>query len=102
MNRLTSHDSGLKPYVVYANERIWREIYNKLMIYEDLDVEPEEIGSLLLWCEENSLGNLVGLLNAIAIGNVHVMRHGEWLPVDDLEDTFDCSECDAMVAKRLP
>lgn len=27
------------------------------------------------------------------------VRHGEWLPVDELYDAFDCSECDAMVHK---
>lgn len=26
--------------------------------------------------------------------------HGEWLPVDEKEDAFDCSECDAMVHRR--
>lgn len=28
------------------------------------------------------------------------MRHGEWLPVDDALDAFDCSECDAMVQRK--
>lgn len=26
--------------------------------------------------------------------------HGCWIPVDEKEDTFDCSVCDAMVQKR--
>lgn len=26
--------------------------------------------------------------------------HGYWIPVDEKEDAFDCSECDAMVQKR--
>lgn len=33
--------------------------------------------------------------------DVAPVRHGRWLPVDELEDAFDCSECDAMVSKRL-
>ena len=28
------------------------------------------------------------------------IRYGEWLPVDDKNDAFDCSECDVMVSKR--
>lgn len=28
------------------------------------------------------------------------IRYGEWLPVDDKNDAFDCSECDAMVMKK--
>lgn len=27
--------------------------------------------------------------------------HGRWLPVDEKNDAFDCSECDAMVHKRM-
>lgn len=26
--------------------------------------------------------------------------HGRWIPVDEKNDAFDCSECDAMVKKR--
>lgn len=37
----------------------------------------------------------------IANHDVAPVRHGRWLPVDELEDAFDCSECDAMVSKRL-
>ena len=28
------------------------------------------------------------------------IRYGEWLPVDDKNDAFDCSECDVMVMKK--
>ena len=28
------------------------------------------------------------------------IRYGEWLPVDEKEDAFDCSECDVMVMKK--
>ena len=27
--------------------------------------------------------------------------YGYWIPVDEKEDAFDCSKCDAMVSKRL-
>jgi len=26
--------------------------------------------------------------------------HGRWVPVDEKQDAFDCSECDAMVQRR--
>lgn len=29
-----------------------------------------------------------------------VVVHAEWIPVDDTNDAFDCSECDAMVRQR--
>lgn len=41
--RLTTHDKGRQPYVITANERTWREIYDKLAAYEDTGYEPEEI-----------------------------------------------------------
>ena len=28
------------------------------------------------------------------------VKHGRWLPVDEKNDAFDCSECDAMVVKK--
>ena len=28
------------------------------------------------------------------------IRYGEWLPMDDKNDAFDCSECDVMVMKK--
>lgn len=28
------------------------------------------------------------------------VKHGRWIPVDEKEDAFDCSECDAMVQRR--
>lgn len=42
--------------------------------------------------------NRIGIISA---ADVQPVRHGRWLPVDELEDAFDCSECDAMVSKRL-
>lgn len=29
-----------------------------------------------------------------------IIRHGRWLPVNEKEDAFDCSECDAMVQQK--
>lgn len=37
----------------------------------------------------------------IPAADVAPVIHGTWLPVDELNDAFDCSKCDAMVAKRL-
>ena len=28
------------------------------------------------------------------------IRYGKWLPVDDKNDAFDCSECDVMVMRK--
>ena len=41
--RLTIHDKGRQPYVITANERTWRAIYDKLSAYEDTGLEPDEI-----------------------------------------------------------
>lgn len=29
------------------------------------------------------------------------VRHGEWIPVDEQYDAFDCSECEAMVSRMM-
>lgn len=62
---------------VYANvERKRAHIQNaivRLAAYEDSGLMPDEI---------------------------FPVKHGVWLPVDELEDAFDCSECDAMVQKK--
>lgn len=42
--RLTTHDDGKQPYVISANERTWRDIYGKLVAYED----AEEQGRLVI------------------------------------------------------
>ena len=36
----------------------------------------------------------------IDVPEVKPVTHGTWIPVDDLEDAFDCSECVAMVSRR--
>lgn len=33
--------------------------------------------------------------------DVAEVRHGEWIPVDEKRDAFDCSECDAMVSRTM-
>lgn len=33
--------------------------------------------------------------------DVAEVRHGEWIPVDEKRDAFDCSECDAMVSRMM-
>ena len=37
---------------------------------------------------------------SVPAADVRPVVHGKWLPVDEKEDAFDCSECDAMVSKR--
>jgi hypothetical protein len=43
----------------------------------------------------------VAILNQFPAADVVEVRHGRWLPVDDNMDAFDCSECEAMVSKRM-
>ena len=38
---------------------------------------------------------------AIPAADVAEVRHGEWIPVDEKRDAFDCSECDAMVSRMM-
>ena len=51
------------------------------------------------------LGNSTYLVTREAIINAPTFeaeptRFGEWLPVDEKNDAFDCSECDVMVMKK--
>jgi predicted RNA-binding Zn-ribbon protein involved in translation (DUF1610 family) len=38
---------------------------------------------------------------AIPAADVAEVRPGEWIPVDEKRDAFDCSECDAMVSRMM-
>ena len=38
---------------------------------------------------------------AIPATDVAEVRPGEWIPVDEKRDAFDCSECDAMVSRMM-
>ena len=38
---------------------------------------------------------------AIPAADVAEVRHGEWIPVDEQYDAFDCSECEAMVSRMM-
>ena len=40
-------------------------------------------------------------LKRASAANVRENVRGEWIPVDELNDAFDCSVCDVMVSKRL-
>lgn len=42
----------------------------------------------------------VRVVSRVPKADVESVRHGEWLPVDDENDAFDCSECPAMVRKK--
>ena len=41
------------------------------------------------------------VIDKLPSADVAPVRHGHWIPVDEQEDAFDCSECDAMVSKRV-
>lgn len=36
----------------------------------------------------------------LPVADVEVVRHGSWLPVNEKEDDFGCSECNEVVQKR--
>lgn len=42
MERLTTHDKHMQPLVIWANQRSWEDIYNRLMEYEDMNLSPQE------------------------------------------------------------
>lgn len=50
--RLTTHDKGRQPYVITANERTWREIYDKLAAYEDTGLTPETCKDIKSLCDD--------------------------------------------------
>lgn len=45
-------------------------------------------------------GKFVTMKEIIDAPEIDPIVHGRWLPVDEKEDAFDCSVCDAMVKKR--
>lgn len=54
------------------------------MKLEEFDIEPEELGDLVEWCKETGLGNIVGLLNAIATNRIIVLPHEPGLRTGDV------------------
>ena len=40
-------------------------------------------------------------ITRIPAADVAEVRPGEWIPVDEKRDAFDCSECDAMVSRMM-
>ena len=41
---------------------------------------------------------IIGVLEELP--TIDPVKHGKWIPVDEKNDAFDCSECDAMVLRR--
>lgn len=53
-------------------------------------------------CEDCTSIDCVDCIVEKAIENaptVDPVKHGVWIPVDELKDAFDCSECDVMVTR---
>lgn len=69
------------------------EIVQALGKYEDTGLMPEEI------CRLKAKAAKIEVCE-VPSAEAASVRHGQWLPVDENEDAFDCSECDAMVQKR--
>ena len=61
----------------------------------------EEFDGIYPDCNQCLLHGVIEKIIAIPAADVAPVRHGHWIPVDEQEDAFDCSECDAMVSKRV-
>ena len=73
MERMTEYGETGVAYL--KHEYSPEEAIQELAAYESTDAVPEEIGSVIDWCRENELHNLVGLLNAIATDRVVVLPY---------------------------
>lgn len=69
-------------------------------------IDADELTKQLVdkgWLRNDILNDSVEMIAVKAMidcaPTINTERHGEWLPVDELYDAFDCSECDAMVHK---
>ena len=40
------------------------------------------------------------VIRNVPAADVRPVVHGRWIPVDEENDAFDCSECDAMVSRK--
>lgn len=62
-------------------------------------------GALLDAFYQTKLYKLTGkfekLIRDFPAADVTEVRHGEWIPVDEQYDAFDCSECEAMVSRMM-
>lgn len=68
------------------------------MVQKECEKDGQEVGgeSILFAEAYDSACDMVK-----SAPTVDPYNHGDWLPVDEKEDAFDCSECDAMVSKRM-
>ena len=48
------------------------------------------------YSDEEREEDVIDMLSSIA----GPIPHGHWIPVDELNDAFDCSECNIMVRKK--
>lgn len=95
--RLTTHDKRRQPYVITANERTWREIYDKLAAYEDTGFEPEEID----FC----LSGVISPQEAKERYEAHKNRYDEWFAWKQAEEQgllvrLPCKVGDMVYYKR--
>lgn len=51
------------------------------------------------YCKVDCFDCVLNSLYRQPVIDAEPVRHGAWLPVDELYDAFDCLECDAMVHK---
>ena len=51
-------------------------------------------------CRACEIDDMLNDVEDFPAADVQPVVHAVWIPVDEKEDAFDCSECDAMVSKR--
>ena len=51
-------------------------------------------------CKSCGIHDMLEEIEMYPAADVRPVVRGKWIPVDEKEDAFDCSECDAMVSKR--
>ncbi len=67
----------------------------------DVDVADAVLGVTIHDGWMVDLTEITMAIASIPSADVRPVVRGEWLAVDDRNDAFDCSVCDAMVSKRL-
>jgi len=68
-------------------------------LFQRLAYDDWNQGANTTWA--NAYSEAAEMIAQLPAADVVEVRHGRWLPVDDKMDAFDCSECDAMVSKRM-
>ena len=78
--------------ILNEDQGFWEFVRERLDYYE-LEENTDDILSLA----DDIRYIFKEVFESLPVEQIH---YGEWLPVDDKNDAFDCSECDVMVVKK--